>query len=62
MQVIRVSRNESIWSDEKRECEIMERVERGRRRYFEREFYGCRWYEVEPPPRFRRRSLNRRAA
>ena len=43
MQVIRISRNESIWSDEKRECEIMERVERGRPRYFEREFYGRRW-------------------
>jgi hypothetical protein len=56
MNVIRLNAKERLWIDEVHECEILERTERGRRQYFEREFYGTRWYDIAPPARLRRRS------
>jgi hypothetical protein len=54
MNILILKRNERVWFDEAHGSEILECIEHGQRRYFEREFSGRRWNSIDPPSRFRR--------
>lgn len=56
MRMIKAGRHQVVYNDPEHLREILEQYERGRLRYFEREFYGRHWYEITPPKGFRRLS------